>query len=118
MFRVLAILSIVNIFMPLAVSNNINNEEPETFTSKGEDIVFRVVNGVPANLGTIPYQVSLKTPIGRGSYMSFCGGSVITENKILSAAHCLTKDGNVCEKMCKNGDSTEPCSIPKRRGRY
>ncbi|XP_061714616.1 uncharacterized protein LOC133523122 [Cydia pomonella] len=67
---------------------------------RGTSVKHKCQDTTDDNDGCI-LKVSLKTPIGRGSYMSFCGGSVITENKILSAAHCLTKDGNVCEKMCK-----------------
>ncbi|XP_063622127.1 chymotrypsinogen A-like [Cydia splendana] len=108
MYRVLAILSLVNIFMPLTVSKYMNNENPVTSTSKNKDIVFRVVNGVAANLGEIPYQVSLKAPSKKkkkknkkARYYSFCGGSVIAENKVLTAAHCLTEEGNACQTLCK-----------------
>ncbi|XP_063381874.1 chymotrypsin-1-like [Cydia fagiglandana] len=100
MSRVLAILSLVNIFMSLAVSTDINDNDP-TCTRKNDDIVFRVVNGIPAKIGEIPYQVSLKTPIRKNNYMSFCGGSVIAENKVMSAAHCVTTDGNTCDRLLR-----------------
>ncbi|XP_061714617.1 coagulation factor IX-like [Cydia pomonella] len=51
--------------------------------------------------GHVIFKVSLKIPIGKSQYMSFCGGSVMAENKVLTAAHCLTEDGNFCEKLFK-----------------
>ncbi|XP_076179604.1 chymotrypsin-2 [Ptiloglossa arizonensis] len=47
----------------------------------------RIVNGETVKLGEIPYQVSLQT---KGSEYHFCGGSVLNENYILTAAHCVS----------------------------
>ncbi|KAJ2948955.1 hypothetical protein O0L34_g5893 [Tuta absoluta] len=61
----------------------------------GYEIVFRVVNGQPVELGEIPYQIALMTriPKGRkkGLYSAFCGGSIIGPSKILTAAHCVER---------------------------
>ncbi|CAL7938505.1 unnamed protein product [Xylocopa violacea] len=50
----------------------------------------RIVNGTKAQTGQFPYQVSL-----RRSYNGrhFCGGSLIGKKVVLTAAHCLVKDG-------------------------
>ncbi|KAL0111982.1 hypothetical protein PUN28_013307 [Cardiocondyla obscurior] len=46
----------------------------------------RIVGGVNAKPGEIPYQVSLQD-----SYSSFhfCGGSILNENYVITAAHCV-----------------------------
>ena len=46
----------------------------------------RIVNGEDAKVGEIPYQVSLQN---QGSSFHFCGGSVLNENYVITAAHCV-----------------------------
>ncbi|XP_059476938.1 trypsin-1-like [Neocloeon triangulifer] len=46
----------------------------------------KIVGGSPAAAGEIPWQVSLQYTSG----FHFCGGSIISETYILTAAHCST----------------------------
>ncbi|XP_013113242.2 trypsin-like [Stomoxys calcitrans] len=49
------------------------------------DFYGRIVNGVPTTIEDHPYQVSLQT--NSGSH--FCGGSIISEDVVVTAAHCM-----------------------------
>ncbi|KPI94173.1 Suppressor of tumorigenicity 14 protein-like [Papilio xuthus] len=66
-----------------------------------EDYYPRVVNGWPAKLGDVPYQVGFKALSSRTrqTYMTFCGGTIIAPNKVLSAAHCFVPDMSMCVKI-------------------
>ncbi|XP_058120815.1 brachyurin-like [Anopheles ziemanni] len=47
----------------------------------------RIVNGNEATPGQFPYQIALLSEFGAGT--GLCGGSVLTNNYILTAAHCV-----------------------------
>ncbi|XP_050096685.1 brachyurin-like [Anopheles aquasalis] len=47
----------------------------------------RIVNGVEALPGQFPYQIALLSNFATGT--GLCGGSVLTNNFILTAAHCV-----------------------------
>ncbi|XP_050678980.1 transmembrane protease serine 9-like isoform X4 [Leptidea sinapis] len=83
-------------------SNTTNFQKISTF-------VPRIYNGWPAKLGDVPYQVGFKTRTKKNIFVTFCGGTIIAPTKIISAAHCFTKDENVCEKFC-GGNSNRPLS--------
>ncbi|XP_004517775.1 trypsin [Ceratitis capitata] len=50
-----------------------------------DDLDGRIVNGVDTTISEHPYQVSIQTLSGG----HFCGGSIINEDTIVTAAHCL-----------------------------
>ncbi|XP_067306875.1 chymotrypsinogen 2-like [Pseudorasbora parva] len=49
----------------------------------------KIVNGQNAISGSLPWQVSLQRPNG----FHFCGGSLINQNWVLTAAHCAVVVG-------------------------
>ncbi|KAK7028022.1 hypothetical protein SK128_004588, partial [Halocaridina rubra] len=48
----------------------------------------RIVGGVEASKGELPYQISLQIKTYPGS-QHICGGAILTEDWIVTAAHCL-----------------------------
>ncbi|KAL1396729.1 hypothetical protein pipiens_010317 [Culex pipiens pipiens] len=53
------------------------------------DSDFRIIGGRPVNINTVPYQVSVI--VQYGTYLIHtCGGSILDEDTILTAAHCVT----------------------------
>ncbi|CAM4555420.1 unnamed protein product [Leuciscus chuanchicus] len=51
---------------------------------KPQTIGSKIVNGQNAISGSWPWQVSIQQPNG----FHFCGGSLINQNWVLTAAHC------------------------------
>jgi secreted trypsin-like serine protease len=48
----------------------------------------RIVGGAPAGIGEYPYFVSLQSSSG-GTGDAFCGGSLLSTTRVLTAAHCV-----------------------------
>ncbi|XP_047999808.1 LOW QUALITY PROTEIN: venom peptide isomerase heavy chain-like [Leguminivora glycinivorella] len=55
-----------------------------------------IVNGEPVTHGTVPYVVSIKEgyQLGEGQFTAknLCGGSIISTDKVLTAAHCFERN--------------------------
>ncbi|XP_049703750.2 transmembrane protease serine 9 [Helicoverpa armigera] len=90
---------------------NFSNVTNTTLLPNAELGMFvpRVINGVPAKLGDVPYQVSLKALISRrrGEYKTFCGATIITETKLVSAAHCFEESKrSSCHKILFPGTTS------------
>ncbi|XP_023295403.2 trypsin-like [Lucilia cuprina] len=70
MFRFVALFAFVSCAFAGAIPNDLDG---------------RIVNGVDTTIQAHPYQVSLQTNNG----FHFCGGSIISEDIVVTAAHCM-----------------------------
>ncbi|XP_076284726.1 trypsin-1 [Lasioglossum baleicum] len=60
------------------------------------DLTPRITDGVNASPGEFPYQVSIQWGIPPlKDYAHACGGSILNENYILTAGHCVLKIGKL-----------------------
>uniref|UniRef100_A0A667XGZ3 Coagulation factor IX n=1 Tax=Myripristis murdjan TaxID=586833 RepID=A0A667XGZ3_9TELE len=69
----------------------VHNDDPiptETVTAQGIETLKRIVGGKEVVPGEIPWQVAL---IARPSGQLFCGGSILSELWVITAAHCLVE---------------------------
>lgn len=79
--------------MPLSIRYE---EEVPSFVSYAEapSIGRRIVNGKRISASNAPYQVTLvkrRSIFGLYRYDPFCSGSLITNQHVLTAAHCVEK---------------------------
>lgn len=76
-------LKLLSLFFSLSLAGNVQRPLP----AFNRGIGGRIVGGTEAQLGEFPWQVSWQRQ-GFGSYSHSCGGSILNENWILTAAHC------------------------------
>lgn len=54
----------------------------------------RIVGGIPADPNSAPFMVSLQIDrAGNNNFAHLCGGSILSDNWALTAAHCIDKNG-------------------------
>lgn len=82
---------LIVIFIVLTKALEINNI-PEVDIIKDEkssDIQTRIIGGRLARSKQFPYQVGLEITIVEDEFESWCGGSLIARNFVLTATHCV-----------------------------
>ena len=57
--------------------------------NKTRNVDGKIVGGRPATDGEVPYVVSLQRTGWGGGWDHRCGGSILNENTIITAAHCI-----------------------------
>lgn len=72
----------------IACGETNRNGNPSMDTPAPEALPNRIVGGTKAEPGEFPFQVRLNIRSRRGS--SLCGGVIIDQRHILTAAHCMT----------------------------
>jgi len=86
----------------LAASSCLNQKKPQIQTkspginksdtqTSGPDISLRVVGGSEVSEREIPFIVSIQRKDGRGGWYHMCGGSLLSQDAVLTAGHCLAE---------------------------
>ncbi|XP_060570455.1 uncharacterized protein LOC132728801 [Ruditapes philippinarum] len=79
---------------PLESKSRKKREEPD---GRGEAVLgdpvkfARIIGGFTATHGFYPWQVGVRRLISDGQHSHWCGGTILSEHWILSAAHCFTE---------------------------
>jgi secreted trypsin-like serine protease len=87
LLAVIALLQAMNLAFSQGSSSTNNDAKVDDLES---EISYRVIGGTPAGDGAWPWQVALywrETPTG--DFRMICGGSLIDQNWVLTAAHCI-----------------------------
>ena len=84
---------------PLGYKFDIFNEDSEKISSYSPSDappIGRIFGGRQVKIGEVPWQANLLYRIGHKSY-KFCGGVIVSNTKVISAAHCImsSDDGSI-----------------------
>src|SRR5574341_813795 len=81
---------------PPVTCNATERTTPRNFLAldRGQRGNQRIVGGVEARPGAWPWAVALSYRTG-GGFFQYCGGSLITAEWVLTAAHCQVEPGDI-----------------------
>ena len=65
--------------------NDVNDDEANAVISNRINVDHRIIGGQEVMGNEFPWQVAL---VKKGLYKPFCGGSLISDKHVLTAAHC------------------------------
>ncbi|CAG0892630.1 unnamed protein product [Cyprideis torosa] len=85
---------------PLKALNFANTTECGIYSDGDAERDSRIVGGVDARPGSFPYLVSIKY---KPKNKHICGGTLISENFVLTAAHCLSYLNKTSEQLVVAG---------------
>lgn len=78
----------------------------------------KIVGGQVVEPNSLPFQISLQRRSFSGTYSQSCGGSILTANTILNAAHCVEGivDTSIFRVVAGEHDLTEESGLEQNRG--
>jgi secreted trypsin-like serine protease len=71
----------------IANEDYLDHENPiaEVLNTKNDEVDSKIINGYETKPNEYPWQVAL---VKSGRHTPFCGGSIISDKHVLTAAHC------------------------------
>lgn len=78
------------------------------------EISYRIIGGMPAAENAWPWQIALFMRSGDGSFRFHCGGSIIDQRWVLTAAHCVGSR-NAQDYVVVEGTTRLESSLEKNR---
>lgn len=83
------VIMLISVLLCNTIANTFGSDAPQTENEYVLDP--RIVGGVPADLISTGHQVSLRLRASDSGFGNghICGGSLISNNTVLTAAHCV-----------------------------
>lgn len=86
-----------------ASRNRILHQDFNSARSPRRRITGRIVDGIPAHYGAHPWLVDVRLRDLSGETLHWCGGTILTQDLILTAAHCFKFSPNVSQLVVRVG---------------
>ncbi|XP_050677519.1 brachyurin-like [Leptidea sinapis] len=92
MRRIMLVYLYILVLLVISASSVCNNEHCSKIES-------RVIGGAQSERNSRPYQVALYMRVGTTGQLGFCGGALVDQQWVLTAAHCCFHDGNLVDNI-------------------